>query len=177
MRWADSIRVPWAVLAFGAVLGWALAGFVALWLVKVPDFDARVRVDVAGTVVAVEVVDVGAQRALDLIVKGQPVRLRVQPAVFAGALGGRVPQPLVVGASVLARVPKTELDAPYRPAPLQAPTATADALKADGRVVLSLTAARAWAGSNRRIAQVLCPIFAVMAAVLTAAAVAKRRRG
>jgi hypothetical protein len=168
MAWQDDFRrVPISRLVLGTVCGWALTGFLCFWLTVVPKFDEHERIDVVGALLESSTPSVAGQPVLDFAIEGQSARFRVLDGVFADALGGRVPSALHRGANLRLTVAKDEYEEPFSPEPYRVPTVTVDAIRVGDSDVLSLSDSREWHRQNRRWAEILAPVFAACATLLS----------
>lgn len=164
---AVKVRVGTGRLGLGVVAAWLLAIGGWCWLLLLPRFDERPRIDVTGEVTEVATPVIGGQPALELVLRGQTLRFRVFEKIFAQALHRRVPAELVPGVKVRATVEQEDYRDPYSPEPYRVPTITVDALEIDGKAVLTLADSRRWHEGNRKVMWVLVPVFCIMAGYLS----------
>ena len=164
---AIKVRVGTGRLVLGVVAGWLLAIGGWCWLLLLPRFDEKPRIDVAGEVTEVATPVIRGQPALELVLRGQTLRFRVFEQIFAQSLHRKVPADLVPGATVRLMIEKEDYEHPHSPEPYRVPTVTVDALELDGRAVLTLADSRRWYEGNRKVAWVLVPIFCALAGYLS----------
>jgi len=164
MAWEDSVgRIPLYRLVLGVLAAWGIALGVGVWLVIVPPFDERVRIDIVGEVEAVRTPEVMEHPVLDVALKGQPIRFRAGTRVFKEAFQEQPPAKLQPGATAHLTVEKVKYENPSTPMPDRVPTVAIDALQVDGAQLLTLDISRRLAEENRLLAKIGAPIAGAVA--------------